>query len=240
MGNVCNIVARSRRDAQSFRPLDTRPGMRLGSRASPPTAPACERRQRCRRGGGTGTRLRYVTANAPTTGAAGVSASDPGRRPVGSLAEQGRYATAPPGRRLDRAFAGCRCQSTDDAAAIVRRHIAKNRIHAPHTQNSATSIPLELRCVSSRRNAWLRSLSYDTGASSRQSSSRRTRPLVFRPRRPAARAPRRGGTAPLRLPRRGARWRGRVGREQRPPGGPRSRRRTRAAQRRAGAPPGRR
>jgi hypothetical protein len=65
-----------------------------------------------------------------------------------------------------------------------------------------------------------------------------TRPLVFRPRRPAARSPRRGGTTPLRLPRRGARWRGRVGREQRPPGGPRSRRRTRAAQRRAGAPPG--
>jgi hypothetical protein len=35
MGNVCNIVARSRRDAQSFRPLDTRPGMRVVTRPEP-------------------------------------------------------------------------------------------------------------------------------------------------------------------------------------------------------------
>src|SRR5580765_3947204 len=56
--------------------------------------------------------------------------------------------------------------------------------------------------------------------------SRRTRPFVFRPRRPAARPPRQGGTATLRPPRRGARWRGRVGREQQPPGVPPSRRRT--------------
>src|SRR5215211_5313140 len=35
MGNVCNIVARSRRDAQSLQPLDTRPGMRALTRAEP-------------------------------------------------------------------------------------------------------------------------------------------------------------------------------------------------------------
>ena len=35
MGNDCNIVARRWRDAQSLRPLDTRPGMRAGTRAEP-------------------------------------------------------------------------------------------------------------------------------------------------------------------------------------------------------------
>jgi hypothetical protein len=129
---------------------------------------------------------------------------------------------------------------------VIPRRVELER-HAPHARDRGAHMPVaRFHDRAIERTLWRRPIRRSrrgraTWAHHRASaSSHRTRPLVFRPRRPAARPPRRGGTAPLRLPRRGARWRGRVGREQRPPGGRRSRQRTRTAQRQAGAPPGRR
>src|SRR5215210_5421685 len=105
MGNNCNIVARSRRDAQSLRPLDIRPGMRVVTRPEPSvsthgtgaTSPKLPARWRTgtRRGSPGNATQRIRRTRAPAAGV--IERSDPAlrRAPVGSRAEQGRYAPAP-------------------------------------------------------------------------------------------------------------------------------------------------
>jgi hypothetical protein len=170
-----------------------------------------------------------------------------------STSVDGRYSTKRIGRasppRRSRAAARAvalrpaRCRRASRSTAARRGRAACSPRSRPRCAYSGRALPGPR---DHRMHAWRRPIRRSrrgcaTRAHHRARAHRVGRaPLVFRPRRPAARPPRRGGTAPLRLPCRGARWRGRVGREQRLPGGPRSRQRTRAAQRRAGAPPGRR
>lgn len=145
-------------------------------------------------------------------------------------------------RREGSPLVGARCRRASRNTAARRGRAACSPRSRPQRAHAGRALPRP----SDRAHAWRRAIRRSrrgcaTRAHPRTSApSRRTRPLVFRASPLAARPPRRGGTAPPRPRRRGARWRGRVGREQRPPGGRRSRRRTRAAQRRAGAPPGRR